>query len=60
MFEEAIIDYFAVLNKIPNHVPTFKGLSETYYELAIANLKTSTDNKYLEFIEKSIKVYINF
>lgn len=50
------MDYFAVLNKITNHVPTFKGLGETYYELAMANIKTSSDNKYLEYVELSIKV----
>lgn len=60
MFEEAIIDYFAVLNKIANHVPTLKGVSETYYELALKNLKSSTDYKYLEYIENSIKVIFNF
>ena len=25
LFDEAIIDYFAVLNKITNHIPTLKG-----------------------------------
>lgn len=56
MFEEAAMDYFAVLNKISNHVPTLKGLGETYYELAFANIKTSTDYRYLEYIQQSIKV----
>ena len=41
-----------------NHIPTFKGLGETYYLLAKENVKNSTDNKYLEYIELSIK-YLN-
>jgi hypothetical protein len=52
------MDYFAVLNKMTNHVPTFKGLGETYFELAKANIKNSTDNKYLEYMELSIKVIL--
>ena len=52
-----MIDYFGVLTKIADHVPTFKGLGETYYELARDNLKNATDNKYLEYVELSVKVW---
>ena len=37
----------------------YKGLGETYYELANVNIKTSTDNKYLEHMESSIKVLLS-
>ena len=33
-----------------------QGLGETYYELAKQNIKNATDNKYLDYIESSIKV----
>lgn len=36
-------------------MPTLKGLGETYYELARHNIKNATDNKYLEYIESSVK-----
>ncbi len=56
LYDQAIIDYYAVLNKITNHVPTLKGLGETYYELANQNIQNSNDDKYFEYIELSIKV----
>jgi hypothetical protein len=55
LYDQAIIDYYAVLNKMTNHVPTLKGLGETYYQLAKENVRVSTNNKYFEHIENSIK-----
>ena len=56
LYDQAIIDYYAVLNKITNHVPTMKDLDETYYELPDQNIQNSNDDKYFEYIESSIKV----
>jgi hypothetical protein len=50
------MDYYAALNKITDHVPSLKGLGETYYLKAKENVKNSTDQRYLEYIESSIKV----
>lgn len=55
LYDQAIIDYYTVLNKITDHVPTLKGLGETYYQLANQNIKTSSDDMYMEYIESSIK-----
>jgi hypothetical protein len=52
------MDYYAALNKITDHVPSLKGLGETYYLKAKENVKNSTDQRYLEYIESSIKVIL--
>jgi len=45
-----------LINVIKDHVPSLKGLGETYYLKAKENVKNSTDQRYLEYIESSIKV----
>jgi tetratricopeptide (TPR) repeat protein len=55
LYDQAVLDYLAVLNKITNHIPTLKGLGETYYLLAVENVKVSLNEKYLEYIELSVK-----
>lgn len=55
MNEEAIVDYLNVLESIPNHIPTLKGLGETYFQLSVDNIQNLTDNKFLEYIEKCIE-----
>ncbi len=56
LYEQAVMDYYAALNKLTDHIPSLKGLGETHFLLAKHNARNSTDNKYLQHIEASIKV----
>ena len=56
LYDEAINDYLIVLDALPNHVPTLKGLGEAHYLLARENIKNTNDDKYMEFMETSLKV----
>jgi hypothetical protein len=62
MFQHSKVLYKNLLQLIFANQKFFKtsiyilGLGETYYELARENLKSATDNKYIEYVELSVKV----
>ena len=58
MYDEAIKDYSTVLAKLNNHIPTLKGLGETYYLLAKQSVEKSINCEYVQFIETGIDVII--
>jgi len=47
---------FLKLHNLNFKILIILGLGETFYLLAKENVRTSTDNKYFEHIENSIKV----
>ena len=56
LYDEAIVDFSAVLSKLNNHIPTLKGLGETYYLLAKESVEKSINCDYVKYIESSIDV----
>jgi hypothetical protein len=56
MHSEAIEDYLIVLSQLPDHIPTLKGLGETYYNMAKSNIKESNNDKYPYLMESCLKV----
>jgi hypothetical protein len=56
LYEEAVSDYLIVLNELPNHIPSLKGIGEAYYNMAKLNIKESNNDRYPSLIEQSLEV----